>query len=154
MAEQVVETQEVTTVSKVQPATVVKTTRQVTPPVQTEHPQKVFQKKKVIFRTYQIIWYIVGVVEFLLGFRMTLKALGANPFSGFANLIYTLSDPLALPFSGIFGITYVPQERAVFEWSTLVAAAVYALIAYGLVELIQLIKPVSPEEVEQTVDTQ
>lgn len=154
MDNQVTETQEVTTVSQAQPAKVVKTTKQVTPPVQTEPPQKVFQKKKVIFRAYQIIWYIAGVIEVLLGFRMTLKALGANPFSGFTNLIYALSDPLALPFRGIFGITTVPQESALFEWSTLVAALVYALIAYGLVQLIQMIKPVSPQEVEQSVDTQ
>lgn len=154
MDDQVTETQEVTTVSQVQPAKIVRTTKQVTPPVQTETPQKIFQKKKVIFRAYQIIWYIAGIIEVLLGFRVTLKALGAVPFSGFANLVYALSDPLALPFRGIFGITVVPGERAIFEWSTLVAALVYALIAYGLVQLIQMIKPVSTQEVEQSVDTQ
>lgn len=147
------ETQEVTTESVVSPTRVVKTTRQVTPPLQTEHPQKVFQKKKAIFRTHQIIWYILGIVEFLLAFRMTLKALGANPFSGFTNLVYALSDPLALPFRGIFGITTTPQGNY-FEWSTLVAAFVYSLLAYGLAELMQLVKPVSKEEVEQTVDSQ
>lgn len=152
MAEQV-ETEEVTTVSEASPTRVVKTTKQVTPPVQMEHPQRAFEKKKVIFRTYQIVWYILTVVEILLGFRMTLKALGANPFSGFTSLIYTLSDPLALPFRGIFGITATPQGNF-FEWSTLVAAVVYALVAYGLVELMQFIKPVSKEEVEQTVDSQ
>lgn len=154
MDEKVTETQEVTTVSQAQPAKVVKTTKQVTPPVQTEPAQKVLQEKKVIFRAYQIIWYIAGVIEILLGFRMTLKALGANPLSGFTSLVYAVSDPLALPFRGIFGITVVPEERAIFEWSTLVAAAVYVLIAYGLVQLFQLIKPVSPQEVDQSVDTQ
>ncbi len=152
MPEQV-ETQEVTTVSEASPVQVVQTTKQVTPPIGTEHPQKAFQKKKVIFRTHQIIWYILGIVEVLLAFRMTLKALGANPFSGFTSLIYTLSDPLATPFRGIFGVTATPQGNF-FEWSTLIAAVVYALVAYGLVELMQLIKPVSKEEVEQTVDSQ
>jgi hypothetical protein len=146
------ETQEVTTVSKTTPTQVVKTTK-VIPPVQTEHTQRVLKKKKTIFRTYQVIWYILGLIEVLLAFRMTLKALGANPTSGFTNLIYALSDPLALPFSGIFGVT-ATQQGNFFEWSTLIAALVYALIAYGLVELMQLIKPVSKEEVEQTVDTQ
>jgi uncharacterized protein YggT (Ycf19 family) len=153
MDEKVTETQEVTTVTQ-EPARVVKTTKQVTPPVQGEHPQKAFQKKKAIFRAYQVIWYILGVIEILLGFRMTLMALGASPQSGFTSLVYTLSDPLALPFRGIFGITVVPGERSIFEWSTLVAAAVYALIAFGLVELFQLIKPVSQQEVEETIDTQ
>ncbi len=150
---QQVETEEVTTISEATPTKVVKTTKQVTPPVQTELPQKAFQKKKVIFRTYQIIWYILGVVEVLLAFRVSLKALGANPVSGFANLVYTVSDPLALPFQGILGTT-IGTGGSVFEWSTIVAALVYALFAYGLVQLIQFLKPVSPEEVEQTVDNQ
>jgi uncharacterized protein YggT (Ycf19 family) len=144
---------EVTTVSEETPTRVVKTTKQVTPQVGTEHPQKAFQTKKAIFRTYQVIWYIIGVIEFLLAFRIILKALGANPLSGFASLIYTLSNPLALPFRGIFGITATPAGNY-FEWSSLVAAAVYALVGYGLVELMQIVKPVSKEEVEQTVDNQ
>jgi uncharacterized protein YggT (Ycf19 family) len=123
------------------------------PPVQNEHPKKVFQKKKAIFRTHQFIWYILGIIEVLLAFRVALKALGANPFSGFTNLIYNLSDPLALPFRGILGVTTTTQG-SFLEWSTLIAALVYALIAYGLAELMQFIKPVSKEEVEQKVDNQ
>jgi hypothetical protein len=118
--------------------------------VVTEHPQQVYEKKKVIFRTYQIIWYILAVVEVILGFRVALKALGANPLSGFTSLIYTLSDPLALPFRGILKVTLA--GNAILEWSTLIAALVYALIAYGIVYLMQLIKPVTPHEVEQKVD--
>jgi uncharacterized protein YggT (Ycf19 family) len=136
------ETHEVTTV-----------TAQTTQPVQTEHPQKAFEKKKAIFRTHQIIWYILGIVEFLLAFRIALKALGANASNGFTSLIYTLSDPLALPFSGIFGVSATPQGNY-FEWSTFIACLVYALIAYGLVELMQIIKPVSKSEVEHKVDSQ
>lgn len=117
-----------------------------------EHPQKVYAKKKAIFRVYQIIWYILGVIEVLLIFRVVLKALGANPNSGFANLIYTLSNPLALPFRGIFPTPVV--EGSVFEWSTIIAGLVYALVAYGLVQLFQLVKPTNPQEVQEKVDTQ
>ncbi len=145
------QTQEVTTVSTNVPEQVVKTTTKVSPPlVKMEHPQRVYEKKKVIFRTYQIIWYILAIIEVLLGFRMTLKALGANPLSGFTSLIYAVTDPLALPFQGIFRMTIT--DTSVLEWSTLIAAFVYALIAYGLVYLMQLMKPVTPNEVENTVD--
>ena len=72
------------------------------PPVQTEHPQKVYEKKKTIFRTYQVIWYILGVIEILLTFRVVLKMLGANISSPFVSLIYVITDPLAAPFRGIF----------------------------------------------------
>lgn len=117
-----------------------------------EQPQKTYAKKKAIFRAYQVIWYILGVIEVLLVFRVILKALGANPYSGFANLIYTLSDPLAIPFRGIFQISVV--SGSVFEWSTIIAGAVYAIVAYGLVQFFQLVKPTNPQEVEQKVNEQ
>lgn len=126
------------------------TTRTEAVAVSSEPPQKSFEKKKVIFRTHQIIWYILGLVEILLGFRITLKALGANPGSGFTSFIYDITSPLALPFQGIFNTS--ASGGSVFEWSTLVAALVYAIVAYGIVYFIQLMKPVSPKEVNQTVD--
>ena len=128
------------------------TSTSATPITPGEHPQKTYAKKKVIFRAYQIIWYILGLIEVLLAFRFVLKALGANPASGFTNLIYTLSNPLALPFRGIFPTS--AAEGAIVEWSTLVACVVYTIIAFGVVQLFQLIKPTNPQEVEQKVDTQ
>lgn len=113
-------------------------------------PQGAYQKKKVIFRAYQVIWYILGVIEVLLAFRIVLKALAANPTSGFTSFIYALSDPFALPFAGIFGIV-ASRSGNVVEWSTFVAMIVYAIVAYGIVKLIQLVKPTNPVEVEQGV---
>ncbi len=146
------EIKETTVTTSSQPQHVVQTTKKVVQesPVKTEHPQRVFEKKKAIFRSYQIIWYVLGFIEILLLFRITLKALGANPFSGFVSLIYTLSDPLTLPFAGILRSNV--SGGSVIEWSTIFAAIVYILIAWGLVNLLQLMKPVTPEEVEQKVD--
>lgn len=76
--------------------------------------------------------------------------LGTNANSSFVSLIYMISDPFVLPFSGIFGVS-VSTEGSLFEWSTLVAMVVYALIAYGLIQLFQLVKPTNPQEVEQKV---
>lgn len=130
------------------PQQVINTTKTVVP---GEHPVKVFKKKKTLFRTYQIIWYILVFIEVLLAFRVALKALGANPTSGFATLIYGISNPFALPFYGLFGTT-VTQQGSVFEWSTIIAAAVYALVAFGIVQIIHLAKPVTKAEVERAVD--
>ncbi|VVA44457.1 conserved membrane hypothetical protein [Candidatus Roizmanbacteria bacterium] len=124
----------------------------MTQEVVIDSPQKTYQTKKAIFRSYQIIWYFLGVIEVLLAFRVILKFLGASTFSGFTNFIYAISSPLALPFAGILGTTV--SSALVFEWSTLIAMAVYAIIAYGIVALFQLVKPTNPEEVEQTVDNQ
>jgi hypothetical protein len=112
--------------------------------------QRGYQGKKVIFRAYQIIWYILGIIETLLVFRFLLKLLGANVGSAFVRFIYSASGGLVRPFVGIFRTGAV--EGSVFEWTTLVAMAVYAVIAYGLVYFFQLIKPVEKEEVESAVD--
>ena len=141
--------EEVTTVSS-SPEQVVKTTSKVVPNVRTEHPQKVFEKKKAIFRAYQVIWYILAVIEILLIFRVALKAMAANPTSGFVSLIYAVTNPLALPFSGILKTSVT--SGSVFEWSTIIAGIVYAIIAVGLVQLFQIIKPVGPQEVNEVVD--
>lgn len=131
---------------------VVRRTKVVVPHVETGSPQKEYQTKKAIFRTYQVIWYILGIVEVVLTFRILLKFLGASTFSGFTNFIYAISGPFATPFAGILGTTV--SSNLVFEWSTLIAMAVYAIVAYGIVALFQLVKPTNSDEVEQTVDNQ
>lgn len=138
--------EEVTTVENVAPANIVtKTTTQLEPEVRTEPPQKVFDKKKKIFRMNQIIWYILGFVEVLLIFRLTLKAMGANSFSGFTSFIYTITAPLAQPFRGVIGESLT--GGAVIEWSTMFAIIVYLVVAVGLVYLLDIVNPVTPEEV-------
>jgi hypothetical protein len=131
---------------------VVRRTKVVVPQTGSGSPQKEYQTKKAIFRTYQVIWYILGIIEVVLTFRILLKFLGASTFSGFTNFIYAISGPFALPFAGILGTTV--SSNLVFEWSTLIAMAVYAIVAYGIVALFQLVKPTNSDEVEQTVDNQ
>ena len=118
--------------------------------IKEEAPQKVFDKKKKIFRINQVIWYILGTVEVVLAFRILLKLLGANAQSGFTSFIYAISNPFALPFAGVLGVTGVSEM--ILEWSTLIAMAVYAILAYGIIALFQMIKPTNPEEVKQAVD--
>jgi hypothetical protein len=128
----------------------VKQTRVVHEPlVEATHPQVAYDTKKNIFRSWMVIWYILAVIEIILGLRIIFKALGANPFSGFVSLIYSISDVLLLPFSGIFPSSV--SGNSVIEWSTIIAAVIYALIAWGIVNLIHLIRPISPEEVEHAV---
>jgi uncharacterized protein YggT (Ycf19 family) len=139
--------EEVTTVSNEAPQQIVrKTTRQVEPLVKGEAPQKVYEKKKNIFRFNQVIWYVLGFIEVLLVFRTILKMLGANQFAGFASLIYALTTPLVAPFNGILGVSVT--GNSVIEWSTIIAAIVYLCIAGGLVYLLDLIYPITPNDVE------
>ena len=139
--------EEVTTVDNTSPQQIVKkTTRQVEPQAKGEAPQKVYEKKKTIFRFNQIIWYVLGLIEVLLVFRLALKALGANPFIGFTSLIYSITAPLAAPFSGILGVT--TTGNSVIEWATIIAAIVYLFVAWGIAYLLDLIYPITPKDVE------
>jgi hypothetical protein len=129
---------------------VVKTTRRVAPaPVPDEHPQEAFHTKKTIFRSYQVIWYIVGFIEFLLIFRVLLKLFGANPLSGFTSIIYGLSYPFAAPFVNVFG---VPRNAGyIFETGTVLGMIVYFILGFAIERLLQMVKPVNPEEVDRAV---
>lgn len=117
---------------------------------------KQYESKKGLFRAYQIIWYLLGFIEIVLAFRFFLKLTGANPQSGFVNFVYSLSNPFAGPFLNTFHASPAvgAETTSYFEWSTLVAGFVYALVAWGIVKLFQFAKPASPDEVEQSVQNQ
>lgn len=112
-----------------------------------EHPQKSYVKKKIIFRFYQIVWYVLGLIETVLSFRIILKALGANTSSMFTQWVYRASDPLILPFRGV--VRTITEGSSVFELSTFIACLVYVVVAIALIEIVQIVKPTNPEEVEQ-----
>lgn len=139
--------EEIMTIENESPQRVVrKTTRQVEPQARGEAPQKVYDKKKTIFRFDQIIWYILGFIEVLLAFRVVLKILGADPFVGFTSLIYSITGPLAAPFSGILRMSV--SGANIIEWSTIIAAIVYLCAAWGFVYFLDLIYPITPDDVE------
>lgn len=137
---------EVTTVNTQSPQQVVrKTVVQGEPMVKGDAPQKVFETKKTIFRFNQVLWYILGLIEVLLVFRIILKVLGANA-TGFTSMIYAITTPLALPFAGILPASI--SGASVMEWSTIIAAFVYLCLTWGLVYLLDLVYPITPEDVE------
>lgn len=84
-----------------------------------------------------VVWFIASVLLILLAFRFVLMLLAANQENVFANFIYVLSYPFAAPFFGLFGYT-IRYGVSQFELSTLVAIAVYALIAFGITRLINI----------------
>lgn len=139
--------EEVTTIENQSPEQIVKkTTKQVQPQARGEEPQKVYEKKKTIFRFNQLIWYVLGLIEVLLIFRIILKALGANPLAGFTSLIYVLTEPFAGPFRGILGVSITGSS--LIEWSTVIAAIVYICIAWGIIYLLELVYPITPKDIE------
>lgn len=88
----------------------------------------------------RIVYYILGVIEVLLAFRLVFKLLGANPASAFVSMIYTLSNIFLAPFAGIFrtATTRGVETQAVLEPAIIVAIIVYAVVAWGIVKLIEI----------------
>jgi hypothetical protein len=90
-----------------------------------------------VFKIDQTLWLLLGMLEALLGIRVFLKLIAANPESGFARFIYGLSDLFLLPF---FGLTQTPSANgAVLEIPTIIAMVVYALVFSFLVYIVHLV---------------
>ncbi|MDB5168949.1 MAG: hypothetical protein JWO41_305 [Candidatus Saccharibacteria bacterium] len=85
----------------------------------------------------RIVWFIASVLLILLAFRFTLALLGANPNNAFANFIYTVSHPFVAPFFNLFGYN-LQYGVSRFETYTLVAMAVYAVVAFLLSRLFHI----------------
>ena len=92
------------------------------------------------FRMAQLVYVIFGIIIALIIIRVILKALAANPGAGFTSFIYGVTGPLVAPFQGIFA-TPQSSSGSVFEFSALVAIVVYALVAWVLVRLIEILGP-------------
>ncbi|MFA6309061.1 MAG: YggT family protein [Clostridia bacterium] len=90
----------------------------------------------------RIVYYILGVLEVLFAFRLVLKLLGANDESTFVSIIYAITSVLLAPFLAIFrtATTSGIETKAVLEPSTIIGMIVYALVAWGIVKIIEINK--------------
>jgi len=88
----------------------------------------------------KLIYYTLGVLEVLLAFRFVFKILGANTASTFVSFIYNSSNLFLKPFTGIFrmAVTEGIETKSVLEPTLIIGMAVYALIAWGIVKLIEI----------------
>lgn len=85
-----------------------------------------------------IVYFLLGVLEVILGLRFIFRLLGANQGNDFITFLYNLSHVFVGPFNGIFNDQTI-GSKSVFELSTLVAMLIYALIAWGLVSLCRVV---------------
>jgi hypothetical protein len=87
------------------------------------------------------IYFILGIIEVLLAFRLIFKLSGASLASSFVRTIYSLTALLVAPFEGIFhkAVAQGIETASVLEPSTLVALVVYAILAWGIVMLVRLL---------------
>jgi uncharacterized membrane protein len=90
-----------------------------------------------VAKVCQLVWLCAGIVEALIGLRVLLKLIGANPNNAFAAFAYNAAALFLAPF---FGLTGSPAAGgSVLEVPSIIAMLVYAFVAWGLVRVIGLL---------------
>lgn len=108
--------------------------------------------EKPLYRGTQIVWYIFYFIETLLLFRFVLKLIGANPEAGFTQFIYGFSGFFMAPF--LYVVRSPSALGSVVEFSTVIALLVYWVVAWGIVRLLVMGKPVSRMEAHVKLENQ
>ena len=105
--------------------------------VQTTQKEPAQERRIFTFKATQLIWLLLGILEVMLVLRFALKLIAANPASPIAVAIYGFTGLFLIPFAGL---TATPAVGGmVLEITTLIAMAVYALIAYAVERVVWLI---------------
>jgi hypothetical protein len=95
------------------------------------------ERYNTIVRINQFIWLIFGLILSLIGIRIILRLIGANPAAVFSQMIYGATDIFLWPFAGI---TADPGVGAfTLEISSIIGMIVYALLAWGITRLIWIL---------------
>lgn len=95
------------------------------------------EQQLILFKAEQLVWLIFGIIEVLIGLRIVLKLIAANPANAFANFIYSFAAIFLEPF---FGLTRnLAADGMVLEVSSLIAMIVYALVAWAIVKVIRML---------------
>jgi hypothetical protein len=88
------------------------------------------ERRAESFKSVQITYIVVGLVEALLLVRLILRVLQVNVQTGFAHGVYGVTALLVAPFVGLFA-TAQPQGAGI-EPHTLLALVVYAIVGWLL----------------------
>jgi len=115
------------------------------------------ERRQAMFQVTRIVWSVLVLLQVLLGLRFMLKLIAANADSGFAAFIYGITGPFIAPFATLIGTP--TSGGMILELTTLIAMAIYALIFWGVVRVIEIVmdrrsaRTVTRSVREQTPDT-
>lgn len=106
--------------------------------------------REALYKVSQFIWLLFGGLEALIGIRVLLLLIGANPGSWFTAFVYQLSEVFLWPFRNI--VANPAFQNSVFEITSLIAMIVYALIGWAIVRLIWVLFYRAPTSQVTTYD--
>jgi hypothetical protein len=122
-----------------------------------EEQQRVIERQEedrtikfVIGKVRDYIQWIAIVIEILLAIEFVFRLIGASPANVFAAILYAITEnAILIPFNNL---VYNPPICAFaqscvryFQWTTLIAMAIYALIFWLVRSFVRLLVS-SPEE--------
>jgi YGGT family len=90
--------------------------------------------REAIYKVTQFIWLLFGGLEALIGIRVILMLIGANPANPFTALVYQLSELFLWPFRNI--VANPGFQNYILEITSIIAMIVYPLIGWAIVRLI------------------
>lgn len=96
--------------------------------VVVKEPEKTVVAKRHHSKMHYVIYFIAGALEVLLLFRLVFKMTGADATSGFVSFIYSVTNFFVAPYA-----------MFVFEPGTLVAMAIYAILAWGIAKIVGIV---------------
>lgn len=95
------------------------------------------EHRQTVSKVAQFLWLLFGALEVLIGFRVLLKLIAANPNSWFTSFVYQFSEIFVWPFQNI--VSNPSFQNSVMEITSLIAMLVYALVGWGVVRLFWLV---------------
>jgi hypothetical protein len=95
------------------------------------------ERQTIVAKVTRFIWLATGILEFMILLRMLLKLIAANPSSPFTQIVYGFTDLFLWPFSGLVA-SPTAGNGMVLEISSFFALLVYAVLAWGIVQVIQI----------------
>lgn len=105
--------------------------------VSTTHQVAGQEGRIATFKATQLIWLLIGILEVLLALRFVFKLIGVNAANTFATFLYGLTNLFTFPFASLTGAP--AAGGMVFEFSTLIAMAVYALVGWALAQIVNVV---------------
>jgi hypothetical protein len=91
-----------------------------------------------IARIVNIVYFLFGALELLLGVRVIFQLVGVNAANGFATFIYALSAPFVALFASLLQNPTL-TETSILELTTIIAMLVWAIVAWLVGRLIWLL---------------
>ena len=88
-------------------------------------------------RLSRLVYLVIGVIDSLIGVRILLKLIAANPGNTFAHLIYRVTDWMLRPFASLIANPSI--GNIVIEVTSIIAMVVYGLLGWLLVQFIWIL---------------